>query len=112
MNRVLRTTLPTTRTQRDPLVPDQKKVKTRDQKLKQKQNFDKHHGARPLSTVKQGTTVWIPARQMEGTVTQEVAPFPTCINRRWTRSSKEPNISHIELPQTLGEEQDAKTGAD
>ena len=73
MNRVLQTTLPTTHTQRALHVPDQKKVKTRDEKLKQEKNFDKHYGAQPLSKVKQGTIVRIP---MEGTVAQEVAPVP------------------------------------
>ena len=76
MNRMLRTTLPTTRKQRVPQVPDQKTVKTRDEreKLRQKHNFDKHHGTRPLPAVQPGTKVWIPARQMEGTVHEEVAP--------------------------------------
>ena len=76
MNRMLRTTLPTTRKQRVPQVPDQKSVKTRDEreKLRQKHNFDKHHGTRPLPAVQPGTKVWIPAKQMEGTVHEEVAP--------------------------------------
>ena len=61
MNRVLRTTFPTTRKQRAPQVPDQKEVKTRDEKekLKQEHNFDKHHGARPLSTVQTRTKVLV-----------------------------------------------------
>ena len=42
-----RTTIPTTRTQRVPRVPDREEVRTRDRRMKQRQkkNFDSHHGA-------------------------------------------------------------------
>lgn len=114
MNRVLRTTLPTTRTQRAPQVQDQKKVKARDekQKLKQKQNFDNHHGARPLSNVNQGTTVWIPAREMEGIVNQEVAPRSLLVSTEDGAELRRNRRHIIELPQTQVEEQDTQTAND
>ena len=76
MNRVLRSTVPTTREQRAPKVPDPKEVRVRDMnvKLRQKKNFDTHHGVRHLPTVEPGVRVWIPAREVEATVDSEVAP--------------------------------------
>ena len=61
-------TRPTTRTQRVPRVPDREEVRTRDQRMKQRQkkNFDSHHGARTLPVLKTGDRVWIPTRQKEG----------------------------------------------
>ena len=75
MSRTLRTTIPTTRTQRLPRVPDRDEVRTRDQMMKkrQKKNFDSHHGARTLPALQPGDRIWIPTRQKEGTVQSEVA---------------------------------------
>ena len=114
MNRVLRTTLPTTRKQRAPQVPDQNEVKTRDEKekLKQKHNFDKHHGARPLSTVQTGTKVWIPARQTEGTVNQEVAPHSLLVSTEDGAELRRNRRDIIELPQAQDEEQNTQTETD
>ena len=76
MNRVLRTTLPTTRKQRTPKVPDAEKVRARDKQNKdrQKKNFDQHHGVRRLPDLRPGDRVWIPAKQTEATVESQVAP--------------------------------------
>jgi len=76
MNRMLRTTIPTTRSQRLPRVPDQDAVRARDLKTKkrQKTNFDRHHGARELPQLEPGDTVWLPEKEAEATVQAEVAP--------------------------------------
>ena len=73
---MLRSTLPTTRKQRTPQVPDQRTVRNRDlyKKILQKENFDHRHGARTLPSVHPGARVWIPAKQTKATVSAEVAP--------------------------------------
>lgn len=77
MSRKLRTTIPSTRKQRIPKVPDTEEVRARDKmtKNRQKRNFDKHHGARELPPVDEGDRVWIPTRNEEAIVIQtDVAP--------------------------------------
>jgi hypothetical protein len=76
MGRVLRTTVPTTRAQRKPNIPDLTLVKTKDQQIKhrQKKDFDSHHGARELPPLQPGDHVWIPGRGSEAEVEGEVAP--------------------------------------
>lgn len=76
MGRILRTTVPTTRSQREPKVPDAAIVRSRDKKNKsrQKRNHDNHHGARELPPLQPGDHVWIPQRLQEGEVQGEVAP--------------------------------------
>ena len=76
MGRTLRSTVPTTRSQREPQIPDLTSVRARDEKNKarQKQNHDLHHGARELSPLQPGDQVWLPQRQSEGEVQEEVAP--------------------------------------
>jgi hypothetical protein len=73
MGRPLRSTVPTTRTQR---VPDLTSVRVRDQqsKARQKRNHDAHHGARELPPLQLGDQVWIPQRQKEAVVQDKVAP--------------------------------------
>ena len=70
MNRVLRTTLPTTQKQRTPKVPIAEKVQARDKQNKdrQKKNFDQHHGVRRLPDLRPGDRVWFQAKQTEATV--------------------------------------------
>ena len=68
MGRLLRSTVPTTRAQREPSVPDLTAVRAQDQqnKARQKRNYDAHHGAKELPPLKQ--------KQREGEVRDEVAP--------------------------------------
>ena len=76
MGRVLRSTVPTTRAQRDPKIPDLSEVRARDKwnKARQKRNHDTHRGARELPQLQPGDQVWVPQRQSEGEVQREVAP--------------------------------------
>lgn len=76
MGRILRTTVPTTRAQREPCIPDLSLVRSRDKtnKARQKKNFDSHHGARELSPLLPGDQVWVPQRECEGEVQEEVTP--------------------------------------
>ena len=76
MGRLLRSTVPTTRAQRKPRIPDLSEVRARDKqsKARQKRNHDKHHGARELPPLQPGDRVWIPQREREGEVQGEVAP--------------------------------------
>ena len=57
-------------------MPKQSLVRSRDQEQKdnQKQAFDRHHGVRKLTDLSPGDTVWLPERQQEATVEDEVAP--------------------------------------
>jgi len=56
---MLRTTVPSTRSQRSPRIPDAVTLRAKDEHLKsrQKQNFDSHHGARELPPLAPGDTV-------------------------------------------------------
>ena len=76
MGRVLRSTVPTTRAQRDRKVPDLSEVRARDKrnKARQKRKHDTHRGARELPQLQPGDQVWVPQRQSEGEVQREVAP--------------------------------------
>ena len=76
MGRVLRSTVPTTRFQRQPQIPDLVAARTRDKrnKARQKRNHDTHRGARQLPLLESGDQVWVPQRQREGEVQSEVAP--------------------------------------
>ena len=73
MSRMLRTTVPSTRKQRAPRVPDRASIRAKDQQLKtrQKRNFDSHHGVRELSPLSPGDTVWMPDRNSEAKVSSE-----------------------------------------
>ena len=74
MGRKLRTTVPTTREQLTPKVPDSTLVRERDKQQKQRQErtFNMRHGARDLSELVPGDTVWVPDRNSEATVLDEV----------------------------------------
>jgi len=76
MGRKLRTTVPITRQQRKPIVPDHSAVIERDkrEKARQAENFNFHHGARQLPTLQPGDTVYVKDRDSTGTVLREVAP--------------------------------------
>ena len=60
MSRTLRSFVPTTRMQRKPHVPDITSVRREDRrnKARQKEDFDSHHGARPLPPLQPGDKVW------------------------------------------------------
>ena len=76
MGRVLRSMVPTTKSQRKACVPDPNQVRERNKrnKARQKQDFDSHHGARELSSLLPGGQVWLSERECEGRVQEEVAP--------------------------------------
>lgn len=76
MSRKYRTTVPIAREQRSPKVPDMGLVKSKDKTCKktQKQNYDKRHRSRELPPLTAGDAVWIPARETEAVVGEEVAP--------------------------------------
>ena len=75
MCRKLRTTLPCTRQQLAPTLPDMSVFQARDARLKnrQKTNFDQRRGVRELSPLEPGDTVWLPDIEREAEVTAEVA---------------------------------------
>ncbi len=76
MCRRLRTTVPGTRNQRTPKLPDPVSLREKEEQLKkrQKENFDSHHGVRELPPLTSGDTVWVRDRETEGSVGEEVAP--------------------------------------
>ena len=76
MSRTLRSLVPTTQVQRKPHVPDITSVRREDRrnKARQKEDFDSHHGARPLPPLQPGDKVWVPGCESEAEVKREVAP--------------------------------------
>ena len=76
MCRMLRTTVPSTRSQRAPKIPEAALLRMKDEHLKtrQKENFDTHHGVRELPPLTPGDKVWVPDRETEGSMAEEVAP--------------------------------------
>ena len=82
MNRKLRTTVPMTREQRKPKVPDQTLVRAREEEIKRnlKRNYDRRYGVRKLPELNPGDAVWIPDRKEEGMVQEEVAPRSYRVN--------------------------------
>ena len=82
MSRRLRTTIPTTQALRQPEVPDKNLVKEKDEQLKDKmkQNFDDHHGAREMPSLKRGQLVWLPNSRVEARVEEQVAPRSYSVN--------------------------------
>ena len=76
MNRKLRTTLPILPQDLKPQVPDYSKLQSsvKQQRKKQKQNFDSRHTAHTLTFLKEGMTVWIPDHNCSGKVITQVGP--------------------------------------
>ena len=76
MDRLLHSTVPTTKSQRQPQLIDQQSVKRKDKsnKERQKRNFDSRRGARELPPLESGDLVWLPDKEVEGEVSEEVAP--------------------------------------
>jgi len=82
MNRFLRTTVRTTRHQRQPEVPRLEEVKERDAFLKtrQKHNFDNLHGTRELLSLDSVQLVWLPESGVTANVEEQVAPRSYLVN--------------------------------
>lgn len=76
MGRKLRTNVPIAPQQLRPKLPDFETLTDREThlKAKQKENFDKHHGARELPDLSPGDEVWLPEKEVAARVQEEVAP--------------------------------------
>ena len=77
MGHVLRTTVPTMRKLWAPwtyLLQMKSDLGIRWQRRNKRRNFDDHHGARELPKVRPGDRVWIPEKETEAIVQEEVAP--------------------------------------
>ena len=105
MSRKLRTVVPITREQRIPQVPDIDTLKEREKQLKdrQKRNFDKRHGVRDLPQLIPGDLVWMPDREEEAVVEEEVAPLSYDVSTSGgTLRRNRRNL--VQLPDELPEE--------
>ena len=82
MSRHLRTTLPIIPNQLRPAVIDCQRFKEKDEhiKIRQKRNFDSHHGAREQTPLDPGNQVWTPDLQTKGTVEKDAATRSYYIN--------------------------------
>lgn len=76
MGRILCSTLPTTREARKQCLPDRDslQVKEKEQRRKQKEYFDHHHGVKELPLLEPGDLVWVSDRQETGAVGEQVGP--------------------------------------
>ena len=76
MNRKLRTTLPILPQDLKPNVPNYSMLQSseKQQREKQKQNFDSRHVAHTLAPLKEGMTVWVPYHKCLGKVITQVGP--------------------------------------
>lgn len=76
MNRKLRTTLPILPEDLRPKVPDYSELQSseKQQREKQKQNFDSRHATHNLTPLKEGMTVWVPDHNCSGEVVTQVGP--------------------------------------
>ena len=70
------TTVPISRSQRIPEVPDKQSLEKKDQILKyrHKSDYNQRCGVRERLPLNEGDTVWIPSRPTEAVVGVEVAP--------------------------------------
>ena len=73
MGRKLRTTIPVLPQQLQPKLPDAVALCRTEQQIKEKQtlNYNKHHRATKLTTLKQGDRVWLPHMAKKGTVIKQ-----------------------------------------
>ena len=76
MSRLLRSTVPTTKPQREPRYIDPVAMLNKDtvNKERQKRNFDAQQGVRELPHLQPGDPVWLPEKQVNGEVNTKVAP--------------------------------------
>ena len=95
------TSVSTTRESRKPQVPDEEVVRERDKllKVKQKENFNKQHGARAIPSFKTGQLVWLLNSETEAHVEEQVTP----IARSYTVNTPQGQVRQnrrdlIELP--------------
>ena len=102
MGRVLRTTVPTTRKLRAPRTPPLDEVRSRDEMTKERQrrNFDNHHGARELPKVGPGDRVWIPEKETEAIVQEEVTPRSLLVTTDQGSELRRNRQDMIKLPQS------------
>lgn len=107
MGRVLRSTVPTTRYIRKPRLPDFDSLqgKEKQQRQKQKEYFDQHHGVKQLPQLEPGDTVWVSDRQERGAVEEQVGPRSYDVETP-SGSYRRNRKNLISLPQpSLGSEQ-------
>ncbi|MCG8623106.1 MAG: hypothetical protein MJE68_14070, partial [Proteobacteria bacterium] len=73
MGRKIRTTLPMSKKQLQPNLPNVAKLRKKEKKIRDrmKRNFDRRHSVRTLKPLSPGDTVWIPERETGGTVENE-----------------------------------------
>ena len=108
MNRKLRTTVPITREMRKPMVPNVESLEHKEetQRAKQKHTFDQHYGVRELSQLIPGNTVWLPDREEEAIVDEEVAPRSyTVLTPGGTYRRNRRNLVEINLQRETSENQ-------
>ena len=76
MGQLLRSTVPTTRDQRQPhlINPTSMRRKYEQNTERQRKNFDNRRCARELPQLQLGDPVWLPNKEAEGTIGEEVAP--------------------------------------
>ena len=89
MNRLPRSTIPTTLEQRKPRIPDLSEVYVRDnrEKNRQKQNYDLRHGVRKQRPLIRGEMVWLPDRRLDADAVCQNTSCPTKLhndNSRWS----------------------------
>ena len=82
MSRTLRSSIPVTCEQRRPKVADLQLLRERDKQIKvrQKDNFDSHHGVRYHTPLQTGQMVWLPNSRVEAHVDARVAPRSYNVN--------------------------------
>lgn len=110
MGRILCSTLPTTREARKPYLPDRDslQVKEKEQRRKQKEYFDHHHGVKELPLLEPGDLVWVSDRQEAGAVGEQVGP--RSYNIETPSGSFRRNRSNlITLPETENEHEETDT---
>jgi transposase InsO family protein len=76
MGRLLRSTVPVSKAQRQPRLIDPECLRERDERNKQRQkaNFDSRRAARELPPLHPGDPVWLPDKGVTGTMQEAVAP--------------------------------------
>ena len=96
MGRLLRSTLPITRSQRKPQFIDPAVVAQKDADIKQKQktNFDRRHGVHELPRLLPEQYVWIKGRQAGGTVVSQTAPRSYVVRNQEGEFRRNRRLSH------------------
>ena len=96
-----------------PQVPDSKSLRERDERLKtrQQRNFDHHHGVRELTPLIPRQTVWMPDREQEAQVTQEVGTrsYEVQTSQGTYRRNRK---GLVQIPESLNRTQSSNTAVD